>query len=145
MIRQQVSRRTLVAAPRPNDGPLMERRADRELPSVSSGFKWSRTMPLFLLIVTASALGIFNYQKQSSSVVESTLYALRTHPEARSILGDEVYFANKIPWIWGELNQLHGKINIQFWVKGTKSKGLMTFRSERKTRTGFVSGLDGSV
>lgn len=139
LFRQHASRRTLIAAPKPNSGPLMERRPDRELPSISSSHRWLKTMPIFLVIITASALGIFNYQKQSSSVVTSTLYALRTNPEARSILGDEVYFANKIPWIWGEINQLHGRINIQFWVKGTRSKGLMTFRSERRTRMGFVS------
>ena len=118
----------------------MERRADRALPSVSaSSFRWLRTVPIFAVIMIASTLGIFNYQKQSSSVVNSTLYALRTNPEARAILGDEVYFASKIPWISGEINQLHGRINISFWVKGTKAKGLMTFKSERKTRMGFVS------
>ena len=44
-------------------------------------------------------LGIFNYQKSSSSVVNSTLYALRTSTKAREVLGDEIYFAQKIPWI----------------------------------------------
>ncbi len=119
---------------------MMERRADRALPSVSSlTFRWMRTVPIFAVIVVASALGIFNYQKQSSSVVSSTLYALRTNPEAREILGDEVYFASQIPWIRGEINQLHGRIDISFWVKGTKKKGLMRFKSERKTRMGTVS------
>lgn len=102
-------------------------------------FRWMRTVPIFAVIVVASALGIFNYQKQSSSVVSSTLYALRTNPEAREILGDEVYFASQIPWIRGEINQLHGRIDISFWVKGTKKKGLMRFKSERKTRMGTVS------
>lgn len=85
-------------------------------------------------------LGIFNYQKSSSSVVSSTLYALRTSPQAREILGDEIYFAQKIPWISGEMNQLHGRIDISFWVKGTKTQGKMRFRSIRPDRMSFVSG-----
>lgn len=84
-------------------------------------------------------LGIFNYQKQSSSIVSSTLYALRTSPRAREILGDEIYFAQQIPWISGEMNQLHGRINISFWVKGTKAQGKMKFRSIRPDRMSYVS------
>lgn len=118
----------------------MERRADRALPVLISPYtRWIKTFPIFVVIVVASALGIFNYQKQSSSVVSSTLYALRTNPQAREILGDEIYFASQIPWIRGEMNQLHGRINISFYVKGTRSTGLMKFRSERKTRMGYVS------
>ena len=84
-------------------------------------------------------LGIFNYQKSSSSVVNSTLYALRTSPRAREILGDEIYFAQQIPWISGEMNQLHGRINISFWVKGTKGQGKMKFHSIRPDRMSYVS------
>ncbi|EME44478.1 hypothetical protein DOTSEDRAFT_72078 [Dothistroma septosporum NZE10] len=143
---QNGARRTLVAAPKAGSGPLMERRADRALPSVSTGDnRWLKTMPIFLFIVVGSTLAIFNYQKQSSSVVSSTLYALRTNDQARSILGDEIYFASQIPWISGELNQLHGRINISFWVKGKKAKGLMRFKSERKTRMGMFETLEWSL
>jgi cytochrome c oxidase assembly factor 1 len=83
-------------------------------------------------------LGLFNYQKSSSSVVSSTLYALRTSPRAREILGDEIYFAHKVPWISGEMDQLHGRINISFWVKGTKAKGKMRFRGTRPDRLSYV-------
>lgn len=86
-----------------------------------------------------STLAIFNYQKSNSSVVSSTLYALRTNDGARDLLGDEVYFASKVPWIRGELNQLHGRIDISFWVKGSKQSALMRFKSVRKTRLGQVS------
>jgi cytochrome c oxidase assembly factor 1 len=138
-IRQQ-QKRTIIAAPKPGSGPLMERRPDRALPDISTGgYRWLRTLPIFAVIMIGSALAIFNYQKTSSSVVNSTLYALRTNPDAREILGDEIYFASQIPWISGELNQLHGRIDISFWVKGTKGKGLMRFKSVRKTRMGFVS------
>lgn len=138
--------RPLVAAPQPGSGPLMERRSDRALPAMSRiSFRWLRTLPIFAAIMAGSALAIFNYQKSSSSVVSSTLYALRTSPVARDILGDEVYFASRIPWISGELNQLHGRVDISFWVKGTKSRGLMRFKSERKTRAGYVSDVSQMV
>ena len=118
----------------------MSRRPDRALPDVpSSAGRWIKTLPIFLAILGASTLAIFNYQKASSSIVNSTLYALRTSPRAREVLGDEIYFRDKFPWIWGEMNQLHGKIDIQFGVKGRAGSGLMRFRSVRKTRMGYVS------
>ncbi|KAL4767623.1 cytochrome oxidase complex assembly protein 1-domain-containing protein [Aspergillus nidulans var. acristatus] len=131
-------RRSLIPAPAANSGPITERRADRELPNINSeGRRWLRTLPIFAVVVGAAMLGIFNYQKSSSSVVSSTLYALRTSPRAREILGDEIYFAQKIPWISGEMNQLHGRIDISFWVKGTKSQGKMRFKSIRPDRMSF--------
>lgn len=54
------------------------------------------------------------------------------------MLGDEIYFASKVPWIRGELNQLHGRIDLSFWVKGTRGSGRMRFRSVRQRRMGFV-------
>ena len=136
---QTVTRRTLIAAPAPNHGPLLSRRADRALPEiVPSSRIWLRTLPPFLVLITASALAIFNYQKSSSSVVNATLYALRTSEEGRKLLGDEIYFRDKFPWIWGEMNQLHGRIDISFAVKGTRGKGMMRFKSIRRTRMGFV-------
>jgi cytochrome c oxidase assembly factor 1 len=135
----KASRRNLVAAPGPNSGPLMERRADRALPALQTRNVWLRTAPIFGVIVVLSTLAIFNYQKSASSVVTSTMYALRTNEEARSVLGDEVYFAHSIPWIWGSIDQVHGKIDIQFLVKGTKTRGTMRFKSERRKRMGYVS------
>ena len=96
-------RRGIIAAPGPNAGPLMTRRPNRELPSIESYWRWLRTVPLFVTVIGAAMLGIFNYQRSSSSVVNSTHYALRTSDTAREVLGDEIYFAQKIPWISGEL------------------------------------------
>ncbi|KAI4127146.1 MAG: hypothetical protein LQ347_004716 [Umbilicaria vellea] len=124
----------------------MSRRADRELPPIiSSARRWLRTLPIFLTILVVSTLGIFNYQKASSSVVSATLYALRTSKQAREVLGDEIYFASQMPWIWGEMNQLHGRINITFDVKGTKARGTMRFRSVRKTRMGYFDTQEWSL
>jgi cytochrome c oxidase assembly factor 1 len=132
------TRRTLIAAPKAGS-VLMERRADRALPSLKSSNRWVRTMPIFGAIMLGSILAIFNYQKSNSSVVTSTMYALRTNDEARKVLGDEIYFAHSLPWIWGSIDQVHGKIDIQFQVKGNKTVGTMRFRSERRKRMGFVS------
>lgn len=132
-------RRTLIAPPKPNSGPLMERRADRALPDMTPSKSWMITAPLFLAAMAVSTLAIFNYQKQNSSVVTSTMYSLRTNALAREILGDEVYFASKIPYIGGEINQLHGNIDVVYWVKGTRQQAKMRFKSHRPTRMGIVS------
>lgn len=104
-----------------------------------------RTVPIFLVVLISSTLAIFNYQKSSSSVVSSTLYALRTSPTAREALGDEIYFAHQMPWIWGEMNQLHGRIDIRFEVKGKKSQATMRFRSFRPTRRGMFETTEWSL
>lgn len=104
-----------------------------------------RTVPLFLVILVSSTLAIFNYQKSSSSVVSSTMFSLRTSPKAREYLGDEIYFAHQMPWIWGEMNQLHGRIDIRFEVKGTKNSGTMRFKSFRRTRMGMFETTEWSL
>lgn len=139
------ARRTLIPAPSPNSGPLLTRRPDRALPNVDpheTRTKWMRTLPFFGVVVGIATLAIFNYQKSSSSVVSSTLYALRKSPQAREILGSEIYFASKIPWISGTMDQLHGEIDISFWVKGTKGRAKMRFRSVRPDRLSYVSFSD---
>ncbi|KAI9794822.1 MAG: hypothetical protein M1816_002950 [Peltula sp. TS41687] len=123
----------------------MERRSDRALPSIHNTHPILKTFPIFLVIITGAALGIFNYQKSSSSVVSSTMYALRTNQRARELLGDEIYFKHRIPWIWGELNQLHGRIDISYSVKGTREEGVVRFRSVRRGRMGMFETQDWSL
>ncbi|KAI0910225.1 DUF1783-domain-containing protein [Ustulina deusta] len=142
--RNLVQRRTLISAPKPGDGPLMERRPDRELPNID-GFRWWRTLPIFLALIAASSLAIFNYQKLSSPVVASTLYALRTNRRARELLGDEIYFRSQIPWISGEMNQLRGRIDISFAVKGTRSAGVMRFASVRPSARAMFETTEWSL
>ncbi|CAJ2511797.1 Uu.00g074220.m01.CDS01 [Anthostomella pinea] len=142
--RTQLQRRTLVAAPKPGDGPLMERRADRELPNVKE-FSWSRTLPIFLTLIALSSVAIFNYQKSSSPVVASTLYALRTNRRAREYLGDEIYFKHQIPWISGELNQMRGRIDVRFAVKGTRAAGVMRFASFRPSARAMFETTEWSL
>jgi len=87
--------------------------------------------------MAAAVFAFFNYQKQESSVVTATLYALRTNPEVRALLGDEIYFASRYPWIKGEINQVHGRINVTFWVKGTKGMGQVRLRCKRRKTNGL--------
>lgn len=108
-------------------------------------FRWSRTLPIFFAIIAAFSVAIFNYQKLSSPVVTSTLYSLRTSKKAREYLGDEIYFKHQIPWIGGEMNQLHGRIDITFSVKGTKNEGVMRFASNRKTPKGVFETTEWSL
>ncbi|KAF2642398.1 DUF1783-domain-containing protein [Massarina eburnea CBS 473.64] len=126
--------------PPPKDGEvLLERRANRELPPVPPLIPYQvlKTFPIFLLSMAAATFAFFNYQKQESSVVTSTLYALRTNPIVRERLGDEIYFASKYPWIKGEINQVHGRIDITFWVKGTRDMGEVRLRCRRRGRGGY--------
>lgn len=132
--------RTLIAAPEPNSGPLLSRRSDRALPPIPSAWRvWFPSLPIFVIIMIVSALGIFNYQKTNSSIVAATLYALRTSEVGRKELGDEIYFRDTLPWIWGEMKPVHGRVDILFGVKGTRGRGMMRFKSERKGRMGKVS------
>lgn len=111
----------------------------------TDGFRWGRTLPLFAAVIAASSVAIFNYQKMSSPVVASTLYALRTSARAREYLGDEIYFRHQIPWISGEMNQLRGRIDIRFAVKGTRASGTMRFASQRPTARGAFETSEWSL
>ncbi|KAI0593751.1 DUF1783-domain-containing protein [Biscogniauxia sp. FL1348] len=141
---QMQPRRALIAAPKPGDGPLMERRPDRDLPDVQ-GFRWRRTLPVFVALIAVSSVAIFNYQKLSSPVVASTLYALRTSARARAVLGDEIYFRRQIPWIAGEMNQLRGRIDVRFGVRGTRGEAVMRFASFRPTPKGAFETTEWSL
>ncbi|KAK0626076.1 cytochrome oxidase complex assembly protein 1-domain-containing protein [Immersiella caudata] len=134
--RAQTQTRTLIPAPKPNSGPLLERRADRALPDVTPRSHWRRTLPLFGACLVIASITIFNYQKSSSPVTAGTLYALRTSPKAREYLGENIYYEAQIPWISGVMNQVQGKIDISFKVKGTKATGTMRFVSHRPTPRG---------
>ncbi|KIX92223.1 uncharacterized protein Z520_12104 [Fonsecaea multimorphosa CBS 102226] len=140
--------RPLVPPPREGSGPLLSRRPDRALPDLPRPMIsiWLKTLPVFIVLVTVSSLAIFNYEKSSSSTVNSILYALRTNEHARELLGDEIYFASKLPWISGELSPMQGVIDISFWVKGTRGTAKTKFVSlRRKSRGGFFETLEWSL
>jgi cytochrome c oxidase assembly factor 1 len=131
---------TYIPAPTPKSGPLLSRLPNRALPPLpNSNLIWLKTAPLFIVAITLSALALFNYQKSSSSTVNSVLYALRTNDTSRELLGEEIYFASKVPWIRGRLDLLHGSIDVGFWVKGTRGVGWVRYVSVRRRRGGKVS------
>ncbi|KAJ9607933.1 cytochrome oxidase assembly protein 1 [Cladophialophora chaetospira] len=137
--------RPLVPPPREGSGPLLSRRPDRELPDLPRPIAvWAKTLPVFILVITLCSLAIFNYEKSSSSTVSSILYALRTNIHARELLGDEIYFGSKVPWISGELAPMQGTINISFWVKGTKGLAKTRFVAVKR-RGGFFETLEWSL
>jgi cytochrome c oxidase assembly factor 1 len=113
---------TFTHAP-PRNQILTERLPNRDLPPATPNRSYLLHIPLFLVLVSISAAAIFNYQKQSSPVVNAVLYALRRNEKAREILGEEIYFESRIPWIRGELNQLHGRVDLGWWVAGVKKRG----------------------
>jgi cytochrome c oxidase assembly factor 1 len=116
-----------------------------ELAVEQVSFRWGRTLPIFAAIIAACSVAIFNYQKMSSPVIASTLYALRTNKHAREILGDDIYFRHQIPWIHGEMNQLQGRIDVWFTVKGTRSTATMRFSSNRPTSKGMFETTEWSL
>ena len=137
--------RPLVPPPRAGSGPLLARRPDRELPDLPAGISvWLKTLPIFILVITLSSLAIFNFEKSSSSTVNSILYALRTNDHARELLGDEIYFASKVPWISGSLSPMQGIIDISFSVKGTKGAAKTKFVA-LKRRGGFFETMEWSL
>jgi len=121
---------------------LLYRDPQRPLPTLASlnpTRRWLTTLPIFFAIIAVSAAGIFNYQKVNSPIIAATLYSLRTSPEVRAELGDEVYFASGWAWVWGTINTVKGNVDVTFSVKGRKKKGVCRFKARR------VGGLSGLV
>jgi cytochrome c oxidase assembly factor 1 len=143
LLRQRQARGLLIPTPS-RTTPLLNRRADRPLPSLKSINRrtWPY-LPVFLAVIAAGAFAIFNYEKLNHSVVSSSLYALRVHPRSREMLGDEIYFAHRVPWIHGKIDPMHGVVDVSFAVKGSKGKGKMRFRCTRRKRGDYVSALAG--
>ncbi|KAH3898969.1 Coa1p SCDLUD_005316 [Saccharomycodes ludwigii] len=75
---------------------------------------------VFVVTTTIALLCLFNYEKTQSPIVTNTLYQLRRSQRIRELLGNNIDFEGLFPWVFGELNQVAGKINITFYVKGTK-------------------------
>ncbi|KAL9082745.1 MAG: hypothetical protein Q9159_006205 [Coniocarpon cinnabarinum] len=125
----------------------MERRpaSARPLPSLNSlksSTRWLRTLPIFIAIVSISALGLFNYQKLNSPVLSANLYSLRTNPTVRELLGEEVYFAQKFPWVWGTINLVQGRVDVEFEVAGKRQRGWCRFVARRTGGRGGSWGTE---
>jgi cytochrome c oxidase assembly factor 1 len=141
----RIDRGDLRPAPHRTQGPLLQRRPNRELPDLKHINYHKRqfwfTFPIFIGLMAVSALVLFNYQKQESSPVLSSMYALRVNYKAREVLGDNIQMADRFPWIWGSIDSLHGNVDVTFRVKGTRGMGSMRFRCIRNKLRMVCVGL----
>ncbi|RKP15172.1 cytochrome oxidase assembly protein 1, partial [Piptocephalis cylindrospora] len=65
----------------------------------------------------------FNYQRQESSVVAGTFFALQHDPQVQAHLGDHVHWDFPVfPWIHGTVNYLKGIVDISFRIRGDQGK-----------------------
>lgn len=108
---------------------------DRELPDPLKDRTRARVQFVgFWVLMGICALLMFNYEKQNSPVVTTTLHFLRRSQIIRSVLGDEIDFASVYPWISGELNQVKGVVDIKFTVKGSNNQGVVRLVADRMSR-----------
>ncbi|KAI5809006.1 cytochrome oxidase complex assembly protein 1-domain-containing protein [Peziza echinospora] len=119
----------------PTTQPILTRRTNRPLPPLHPPL-YQRPLlhiPIFLLLTLGSTLFIFNYQNLTSPIITSTLYTLRTSPLARETLGDEIQLGGRpVTWVYGSMDQFHGKVDISYYVKGRKGGGWVEFGCERE-------------
>ncbi|CAI4039612.1 hypothetical protein SMKI_09G0180 [Saccharomyces mikatae IFO 1815] len=111
-------------------------RIDRELPDPGKERKKQILGFLVFSVAIGSALSlIFNYEKTESPIISNTLYHIRRSPATRDILGESIEFDGIIPWVYGELNSVKGRINITFYIKGDKNvTGTVRLVADRNTR-----------
>lgn len=109
-------------------------RIDRELPDPNEGkLKQRLQLAGFSVAIVAALMVIFNYEKTESPVVSNTLYHLRRSPATAQLLGENIEFEGLVPWVHGELNQVAGKVNIRFSIKGDKNAGVVRLIADRET------------
>ncbi|QLQ82267.1 hypothetical protein HG537_0H00290 [Torulaspora globosa] len=109
-------------------------RVDRELPDPNQGRVKRRVQFVgFAAAIAAALTVIFNYEKTESPVVSNTLYHLRRSPATAELLGDNIEFDGLVPWVYGELNQVAGNVNIKFHIRGSKNAGTVRLVADRET------------
>lgn len=116
-----------------NNRPL---RIDRELPDPTKDrYKQKIQLVAFFIAIGASLSLIFNYEKTQSPVVSNTIYHMRRSQQIRELLGDNIDFDGLIPWVYGDLNQVAGRVNIMFYLKGTKEvRGIVKLIANRENK-----------
>lgn len=111
---------TSTSATTKHDKPL---RIDRELPDPTKDQrKLIASFILFGGIMVAALAVIFNYEKTENAIVANTLYQLRRSEKIRDLIGENIEFDGLVPWVYGQLNPMAGKVNIRFYIKGNKNK-----------------------
>ncbi|CAD6618892.1 XXYS1_4_G0054440.mRNA.1.CDS.1 [Saccharomyces cerevisiae] len=110
-------------------------RIDRELPDPTTERRKRIAGFVLFSVAIGSALSlIFNYEKTESPIISNTLYYIRRSPATKNILGESIEFDGIIPWVYGELNSVKGRINITFYIKGDKNvTGTVRLVADRNT------------
>lgn len=111
-------------------------RIERDLPDPYKDKNKQKIQLLGFSVTIVAALAlIFNYEKTESPVISNTLYHLRRSPATRDLLGENIEFDGLIPWVFGELNQVAGKVDIKFHIKGSKNvSGVVKLVAGRASR-----------
>lgn len=109
---------------------------DRELPDPMADRKKQWLGFAAFTVAVSSALAIiFNYEKTENPIISDTLYQLRKSPITNEWLGENIEFDGIVPWVYGKLNPVAGKINITFYIKGSKNQsGMVRLVADRENR-----------
>lgn len=89
------------------------------------------TFLVFAAGMTAACLGIFNYEKVSSPIMNATMYFLRRSAHSRELLGNRITYDGLFPWISGEVNTMKGIVDCSAQVCGDKGSALMILKAEK--------------
>lgn len=96
---------------------------DRELPDPLKDKRKRQLGFIFFSISMVVSLSlIFNYEKTESPIIVNTFYQLRRNPKVKDALGENIQYNTIVPWIFGNLNQVKGNIDVTFYVKGSKQQ-----------------------
>ncbi|GAA94250.1 uncharacterized protein L969DRAFT_97426 [Mixia osmundae IAM 14324] len=110
-----------------------------ELPRVQSRFPvYAGFAIVFVSSWVAFVMYAMNAEKAASSVVRTLSFNLKTSPDVRAALGDDVRPVNSIfgePWISGNIGLLSGSVDIHFRVQGSRDGGTAYFTSIRRTQS----------
>lgn len=96
------------------------------------------TFLVFAAGMTAACLGIFNYEKVSSPIMNATMYFLRRSDHARELLGGKITYDGLFPWIWGEVNTMKGIVDCSADICGDKGSARMILKAEKKADDRFT-------
>jgi cytochrome c oxidase assembly factor 1 len=95
------------------------------------------TFLVFAVGMTAACVGIFNYEKVSSPIMNATMYFLRRSDHARELLGSKITYDGLYPWISGEVNTMKGLVDCSTRICGDKGSALMILKAEKNSEERF--------
>ncbi|CAG8496740.1 651_t:CDS:1 [Diversispora eburnea] len=115
------ARFSTVIATDPIKKKLKEKVILRPLPVIKS------KVPQFIIygiigvsLWTISITLSFNYQRLNSSTVQGSLFNVKHDSNSVELLGNNINFSSKYPWVSGSINNLKGIADIKYSIKGDK-------------------------